>query len=144
MTAWSTREPHERKKEKTMSRTFRLLLQTYPSLRGRRSKGKGKGKGRETTREGGGRKGISFPFSLARPTRSREPKFPLPLLTPATQAKPARAPLQRGLFWTLNIRCSHMILSIDSFDRDTRKPCWRVLTNPGLSPTYFHLQPKIN
>ena len=56
MTAWSTRESHERKKEKTMSRTFRLLLQTYPSLRGRRSKGKGKGKGRENTREGGGRR----------------------------------------------------------------------------------------
>ena len=89
-----------------MSRTFRLLLQTYPSLRGRRSKGKGKGKGRENTREGGGRREegdfLSFPFSLARPTRSREPKFPLPLLTPATQAKPARAPLQRGLFWRLN------------------------------------------
>ena len=28
----------------------------------------------------------SFPFSLARPKRSRAPKFPLPLLTPATQA----------------------------------------------------------
>ena len=65
MTAWNMREPHERKKEKTMSRTFRLLLQTYPSLRGRRSKGKGKGKGRKNTREGGGRReegGRGFPF----------------------------------------------------------------------------------
>ena len=28
----------------------------------------------------------SFPFFLARPTLSRAPKFPLPLLTPAAQA----------------------------------------------------------
>ena len=52
-------------------------------------KGRGRELGRETAREEGGRNGTrSFPFSLARPTRSRAPKFPLPLplLTPATQA----------------------------------------------------------
>ena len=50
-------------------------------------KGKGRELGRETAREGGGRRGFS-PFSLARPTRSLSPKFhfPLPLLTPTTQA----------------------------------------------------------
>ena len=50
-------------------------------------KGRGRELGRETAREEGGRRGTrSFPFFLARPTRSRAPKFPLPLLTPATQA----------------------------------------------------------
>ena len=43
--------------------------------------------GRETTRKGGGRRG-TVPFSVARLTRSCAPKFPLPLLTPATQAQP--------------------------------------------------------
>ena len=50
-------------------------------------KGRGRELGRSTTREGGGRREEgSFPFSLVRSTRSRAPKFPLPLLTPATQA----------------------------------------------------------
>ena len=39
-------------------------------------RGRGRELGRETTREGGGTRG----------TRSRAPKFPLPLLTPAMQA----------------------------------------------------------
>ena len=50
-------------------------------------KGRGREFGRETTRKGGGRRG-TVPFSVARLTRSRAPKFPLPLLTPATQAQP--------------------------------------------------------
>ena len=60
------------------SRT-RVVISTIPnwlSLRGRRSKGKGKGiRGRDHAR--GRRKEGNFPFSLARPTRSRELKFPL-------------------------------------------------------------------
>ena len=59
------------------------------SLRGRRSKGKGKGiRARDHAqgrREEGNR---SFPFSVARLTRSRAPKFPLPYLTSTTQAQP--------------------------------------------------------
>ena len=60
------------------------------SLRGRCSKGKGKGiRARDHAqgkREEG--EGEPVPFSVARLTRSRAPKFPLPLLTPATQAQP--------------------------------------------------------
>ena len=62
------------------------------SLRSRCSKGKGKGiRARDRARwrreEGGGRRGCHFIISLVPPTRSRAPKFPLPLLTPATQAR---------------------------------------------------------
>ena len=59
-------------------------------------RGRGRELGRETTREGGGTRG----------TRSRAPKFPLPLLTPAMQATLkgflnntiSIAPLFEGLF----------------------------------------------
>ena len=55
------------------------------SLHGRRSKGNGKGISALDHARGRREEG-SFPFSLVRSTRSRAPKFPLPLLTPATQA----------------------------------------------------------
>ena len=50
-------------------------------------KERGRELGRETAREGGGRRGSHFIISLVPPTHSRAPKFPLPLLTPATQAR---------------------------------------------------------
>ena len=57
------------------------------SLRGRRSKGEGKGIRTRDRARGRREEGKSFHYFPRAPTHSRAPKFPLPLLTPATQAR---------------------------------------------------------
>ena len=57
-----------------------VRFKTISSLRGRRSKGKGKGIGARDHAQGRREEFLSF--------LPRAPKFPLPLLTPAMQARP--------------------------------------------------------
>ena len=60
-------------------------------------KGRGRELGRETARGGGGRR-VPYLSPSRAPASSRAPKspLPLPLLTPATQAKPSQTLLERS------------------------------------------------
>ena len=86
-------------KEKKRAKLFFPLIGKKLACVAGVQKGRVRELGRETARDGGGRReegggrreegrrGCHFIISLVPPTRSRAPKFPLPLLTPATQAR---------------------------------------------------------
>ena len=91
------RATREEERENNVS-NFPFVPPNPPSPAWQAFEREGEGKRRETTSEGGGRTEEGNFHSFL----PRAPKLPLHLLTPATQAKPARVPLQRSLFWRLN------------------------------------------
>ena len=74
-------------KEKRRAKLFFPLIRKKLACVAGVQKGRVRELGRETARDGGGRRGSHFIISLVPPTRSRAPKFPLPLLMPTTQAR---------------------------------------------------------